>query len=189
MTQRPQFGKWVESQGRRLREKAEIGPFDRLDPLHLACKMRIQVVSMSAFANAANGFAESVLSAHCECWDAGTLEFPGGEVLVVFNPKRDERRRSATLMEELAHIHLGHKKSTFMEIGGIVLRSWNNSNEKQAYSVGAAALLPEYLLKGARTRGYCKTEVAERHFVSAELVSYRENVTGIRLPNGAVVTV
>ena len=61
------------------------------------------------------------------------------------------------------------------------MRTWNNSNETQAYAVGSAALLPAYVLKGARTRGYTIDEVAARHQVSLDLVRYRLNVTGIML--------
>lgn len=175
------FGKWVESQARSLREKAQIGPFARLDPILLASKMSIAVRSVDSFSGEIGDTFFSAIGEHRDCWDAGTLVFPDGLTLIIFNPTRDPRRRTATLMEELAHVHLGHKPSELQRIGGLVIRTCCNSNEKQAYAVGAAALLPAYLLKGAQTRGFSRAEVIEEHGISPELLRYRENVTGVKL--------
>ncbi len=179
---RPQYAAWIEREARRLREGAGVGPYDRLDPVFLAEKLSIRVVSIDEFLHIVPQPIQDVLGAHSECWDGGTLVFPGGEALIIYNPARDARRRNATLMEELAHLHLNHQASSFITIGGVVLRSCNKSNERQAYAVGAAALLPSYLLQAACANGHCKTSVADYHLVSKELVTFRENVTGIRLP-------
>jgi hypothetical protein len=66
-------------------------------------------------------------------------------------------------------------------VNGIVLRSWDDSAEKQAYWLGAAALLPERVLKGSRTLGKTIEAVAEEHAVSIPLVKFRTQILGIPL--------
>lgn len=177
-----QFKGWIEGKARALREKCGVTPFARLDPFELARKMQILVVPPSHFSDVTVEMLHKVTVKFKDAWDAGTLPLPDGTHLVVLNPAREHLRKHTSVMEELAHIYLDHKPSQLVDIGGIVLRSWNSSNEKQAYAVGSAALLPEYLLKGARTRGYTAEQVSEQHQVSRELVAFRLNVTRIALP-------
>ncbi len=85
-------------------------------------------------------------------------------------------------MEELAHIELGHKPSKLIRNDGVCMRSWNQSQETQAYWVGSAALVPRRAIKGAKTMGLTIQVVADKHGVSVELVQFREKVVGIKLP-------
>lgn len=180
--QSTQFARWIEGKGSGLRAIGKVGPFDRLDPFSLSKKMGILIFDPNDFASGMPvDLLNGVLNRHHDCWDAGTLEFPNGEKVIIYNPTRDLRRRNATLMEELAHIFLEHEPSRLGEENGIVRRSYKKSTEKQAYAVGAAALLPSRILKGARTRKYSIDELAEIHQVSEPLVKYRLNVTGIQL--------
>ena len=122
-------------------------------------------------------------------WDGGTMILPDGGRLVVLNPTRCETRQRATIMEELAHLHLGHTPSKFIVIGGITMRTVKKADEKAAYQVGAAALLPARILRGAVTRGYTAEQVAEEHGVSMKLLQMRENFVGVHLPRSALVAV
>ena len=85
-------------------------------------------------------------------------------------------------MEELAHLSLNHKPSRLMCYDGVVVRTWNKTQETEAYWVGAAALLPGRILKSAFTLGRDAAALADEHMVSVELVHFREKVLGIRLP-------
>lgn len=148
--------------------------------------MEISVLPPEYFSDVTVEMLQVVTVKFKDVWDAGTLPLPDGTHLVVLNPARERLRKHTSVMEELAHIHLDHKPSQLVNIGGIVLRSWSSSNETAAYAVGSAALLPAYLLKGARTRGYTAEQVSEQHQVSIELVAFRLNVTGITLPKGSM---
>jgi hypothetical protein len=86
-------------------------------------------------------------------------------------------------MEELAHLSLDHKPSRLISYDGVIVRTWNKTEETQAYWVGAAALLPRRVMKGARTLGRDAAAVANEHLVSEDLVHFREKVLGIRLPD------
>ncbi len=85
-------------------------------------------------------------------------------------------------MEEISHIHLGHKPSKFTIMDGLLTtRSYNKSQEKQAFCVGSAALVPSALLRHAKSRGISKKNLADKCGVSHQLASMRENITGIKL--------
>jgi Zn-dependent peptidase ImmA (M78 family) len=110
------------------------------------------------------------------------MRFPTGINWVVMNPNHQSTRQRATLMEELAHVHLNHRPTDLMNAGSTgFFRSFNKSHEKEAYWVGAAALLPRRVLKGAKTLGLTAGDIASRHQVSHELVRFRENITGVKL--------
>lgn len=173
------FSKWIESQARALREKGGVMGFDRLDPYVLAERMEIPVRCLSVFLPSIADSILPVIEEHDHCWDAAMMP---GLRLIILNPKRtDPLRRHASIMEELAHCHLQHRPSSLIEVEGVVLRTCSKSVETQAYAVGAAALLPAFVLKGARTRGYSRQIVAEQHQISLDLVSFREKVTGVKL--------
>jgi hypothetical protein len=115
-------------------------------------------------------------------WSAGLLLGRDGQKFVVLNPTHNVRRHHASLMEELAHLWLKHKPSRLISYGEMIVRTWKKTYETEAYWVGAAALLPRRIMKGARTLGLDAITVANEHMISEELVHFRENVLGIRLP-------
>jgi Zn-dependent peptidase ImmA (M78 family) len=123
-----------------------------------------------------------LLVADPRSWSAGSIRLPGGQIAVILNPTHADTRRRATLMEELAHVHLGHKPSQLIVLDGLTsVRSFNKSQETAAYWVGAAALLPRDVLQRAHKDRIAKSTLARDQGVSTALVSFRENVTGIRL--------
>jgi hypothetical protein len=178
---KPHFINWVETRGQQLRARCELPPFARLDPYHLAAKMQTPVITPAEIHGMEDHVLEQVLVVGCDAWDAGTVSLPDGSHIIVMNPKKGRERQNASLMEELAHIHLGHKPTRFQSINGIVLREWNQSQETQAYWVGAAALVPRRVMKGAITRRMNILDVASQCQVSRELMEFREKLLGLRL--------
>lgn len=178
---KPGYERFLEGNANALRQKCDTGAFERLDPFKLAAKMGVQIVKPILDGSANDEILNRVLNEDHDKWDAGTMILPDGSRLVVLNPTRGETRQRATMMEELAHLHLGHKPSKLIVIGGITMRTVKKADESAAYHVGAAALLPARILKGASTRRYTAEQVAEEHGVSMQLLKMRENLTGIHL--------
>jgi hypothetical protein len=175
------FQKFLEGHAATLRKKAGASGFARLCPFLLAKEMKMDVRFIGEDSGLPADLLEVVLGSTGGSWDAGTLKLPDGRIHVYMNPGRDEKRQRSTLMEEVSHIHLGHKPTEIVSCGGITFRTCNKSHEKQAFGLGAAALLPLHLLKGAKTRGMTKEDLAEEHLVSIELVRFRCNVNRIVL--------
>ena len=90
-----------------------------------------------------------LLSNSKDKWSGGACSqvLPSGEKLIILNPTHGANRQNATLMEEICHVFLGHKPSrlaieTKNKDGKIIARDYQAEIEEEAYSVGAAALLP-----------------------------------------------
>ena len=82
-------------------------------------------------------------------WDGLSFTLPGEPALVVLlNPHRPATRRTATLMEELAHALLEHRPSRLEPdpATGVLRRSYDAAQEREAFEFGATLLLPRDLL-------------------------------------------
>lgn len=83
-------------------------------------------------------------------------------------------------MEELVHIWLGHKPST-VSLNPFDLerhRTYNKSQESEAYGVAAAALVPyAELREQVLGASFSNEKIAEHFEVSPKLVQYRLQIT------------
>ena len=102
---------------------------------------------------------------------------PGsGRPLIIINCGKPRRRRLATLMEELAHLLLGHEPCVIAPDPhlGLVCRSFDLSQEQEAYDLGAALLLPkERIQRDVKELKLLVDQIADEHACSEELVCYR----------------
>jgi transcriptional regulator with XRE-family HTH domain len=113
-------------------------------------------------------------------WSAMTLPTNDDESawLIVLNPTHAIERQRATLMEELCHILLGHQLTTLSHLEGQTFRDYDKDQEKDAYGLGTAILVPRNPLLRRIGRGD-PVEVIAHHFgVSQPLIEYRIKVTG-----------
>lgn len=176
-----QFARRIENRAQELRRKLQLGPADVLNPFTLADVMGVKVLSFDGVEGLSTAHRRRLIAEDPDGWSAGTLVL-NGLPIVVLNPTHADTRRRATLMEELSHVHLRHKPSelTIMR-EGVAFRSFKQSQEKQAFGVGAAALIPLTLLKHAHAAAMQRTVLATHCGVSTKLVSFREQITGLRL--------
>jgi len=125
-----------------------------------------------------------LLSNSKDKWSGGACSqvLPSGEKLIILNPTHGANRQNATLMEEICHVFLGHKPSrlaieTKNKDGKIIARDYQAEIEEEAYSVGAAALVPYSALKKFVEQGKTSREIARHFNVSRELVEYRIKIS------------
>ena len=136
-----------------------------------------------------------LLGAAADEWSGGACSrpLPNGWRLVILNPAHGLQRNRATLMEEVAHVFLGHKPNRLAAITGddrsdkspninrsrgrMLARDYNQADEEAAYAVGAAALVPFGALRRLVMEGRNSREVARHFRVSRQLVEYRIKVT------------
>jgi hypothetical protein len=156
----------LETRAEKLRLRAGAKAFERLDPFRLAQVMGIEVLRPKKGMGIPTPALNQLLREAKDSWDAGTLALPNGMHQIILNPTRSVTRQNATLMEEIAHIELGHQPSQFPTFGGITLRSFDRQCEKEAYNLGAAALVPKRLLMGASTLGLSVEQLAAELGVS-----------------------
>ena len=115
---------------------------DPLDPYQLAETYNVILLSPHEVPEFTPEIINRLLVVDPDTWSAGSLPLPDGKVIILMNPTHSLTRRHATLMEELAHIHLKHKPSGLVVVAGfLTTRTFNKTNETKAYWVGAAALV------------------------------------------------
>ena len=119
-----------------------------------------------------------------DAWSGGGCSqvLPDGQKLIILNPTHGENRQNATLMEEICHVFLGHKPSrlaieNYNKQGKIIARDYHAEIEEEAYSVGAAALVPYSALRRFVEQGKTSREIARHFNVSRDLVEYRIKIS------------
>ncbi len=182
----PHFINWIEGQAHGLRKISGVSTFGRLNPFDLAKKMSVEVTDPLKIKQLAREILDQLFG-DSKSWSAGTLPLPDGKAIVVINSTHTETRQRASLMEELVHIKLKHKPTKLIHADGMTVRNWDQTQETQAYWVGAAALLPRCVMKGAKTLGWTIEKVATDHGVSIQLVEFREKILGIKLKRAVSV--
>jgi len=134
-----------------LREFAGLQRIEqRLDPFELARYAKLLVASfepIEPFLSVET--KKQLLEGGRDAWSGGACSqaLPDGKKLIILNPTHGENRQNATLMEEICHVFLGHNPSrlaveTRNAQGKIIARDYQPDIEEEAYSVGAAALVP-----------------------------------------------
>jgi Zn-dependent peptidase ImmA (M78 family) len=119
-----------------------------------------------------------------DAWSGGACSqvLPDGKKLIILNPTHGENRQNATLMEEICHVFLGHKPSrlaieNYNKQGKVIARDYQAEIEEEAYSVGAAALVPYSALRRFVEKGKTSREIARHFNVSRDLVEYRMKIS------------
>lgn len=178
---RKDFIDWVERQGLRLRKRLSLSTYDPMEPERLAQRMKVPLFTPDDVVSLPEEIRVSLLTSAKHDWSAGTMIGPDGAPFIIYNPTHSKTRLRATLMEELVHLDLNHKPSEFIQFNGVAFRTHRQTVETQAYWVGSAALVPRHVLQISVEKKIRREYVAEKFFVSTELVKFREKVTGLRL--------
>jgi hypothetical protein len=169
-----------------LREFAGLRRDDeRLNPFDLAKYANLLVASFEQIEPfLTEETKQHLLTDASDKWSGGACsqKLPDGRKLIILNPTHGANRQNATLMEEISHVFLGHKPSrlevkNYNKEGKVIARDYHAEIEEEAYSVGAAALVPYSALRRFVLRGKSSREIARHFNVSRELVEYRMKVS------------
>lgn len=175
------LGRQFERKAIRIRQFAGVGYLEPLDPFQLAAKVKLKVISLEELPALSEEARTHLTRVDADAWSGGaTPMLPDGSRLVILNPTHSRRRHSATLMEEICHVLLGHKADRIGAIeAGPATRDYESERECEAYGVGAAALLPFHAVNEWLNRGQGSREIARRYGVSTALVEYRAKIVGL----------
>jgi len=174
---------WVERQAVMLRRDLDLRDVEILNPYKLAEVMGfIELLPLHAVQNILPEILQHLCERDAKGWSAGSLAFSDGRVAVIMNPTHANTRKRATLMEEIAHIHLAHQPSILaVNADNVIARSYNAQQEKEAYYVGAAALVTMWQLKQAQKLGIGIQQLAAYCEVSPQLIEFRARITQLPL--------
>lgn len=174
-----------------LRDFAGVRNEQALDPFALARFAKLLVVDFDRIRGLSPESRAHLLGPAADEWSGGACSqpLPNGWRIVILNPAHGSSRNRATLMEEVAHVFLGHKPNRLAAVGRnptvregastrkIVARDYNHADEEAAYAIGAAALVPYAALRRMVIEGRIGNEIARRFGVSRQLAEYRIKVT------------
>ena len=165
-----------------LREFARVKPDLSLNPFDLAQFANLMVVEFEQLNGLSERARQHLLGPASESWSGGACSLPDGMKLVILNPNHGAARTKATLMEEICHVFLAHQPNrlsvvTKDERGKVMNRDYRQTDEEEAYGVGAAALVPYATLKRLLLQGKNSREIGVHFRVSRDLVEYRMKVT------------
>jgi hypothetical protein len=172
-----------------LRDFAGLRNEQALDPFALARFARLMVVDFDRIQGLSPESRTHLLGDAADEWSGGACSkpLPNGWRLVILNPAHGASRNRATLMEEVAHVFLGHQPNRLAAItrddgpdqsrARMLARDYNQTDEEAAYAVGAAALVPFGALRRGVMEGRNSREIARHFRVSRQLAEYRIKVT------------
>src|SRR6476661_3109202 len=180
-----QKGRHHELRGQGLREFAGLKRDDqRLDPFKLARYANLLVVPVDQIRGLSTETLDELLGTGKDKWSGGAAshKLPNGQKLIILNPTHGKNRHNATLMEEICHVFLGHKPSRLAienrdKDGNVLARDYNEAIEEEAYSTGAAALVPYRSLKRFVEEGKTAAQIARHFNVSRALVEFRIKIS------------
>ena len=181
-----QKGRHHEIRAMGLREFAGLRkPEQPMDPFLLARYAKLLVVPYDEIAPLLSDESKKhLIGEGKDMWSGGAASqpLPDGRKLIILNPTHGPARHKATLMEEVSHVFLGHKPSRLAikrrdKQGNIVARHYNADIEEEAYSTGAAALVPYIALKRYVEEGKTSAEIARHFEVSRALVEFRIKIS------------
>lgn len=180
-----QKGRHHEIRALGLREFAGLTRDDqRLDPFELAKYAKLLVITFDEIVGLSEQTIRHLLGEGKDLWSGGAAshKLPDGRKLIILNPTHSKNRHNATLMEEISHVFLGHKPSRLAiesknREGKAIARDYNADIEEEAYSTGAAALVPYAALKRFVNDGKTAAQIARHFNVSRALVEYRIKIS------------
>lgn len=179
-------GRHYELRARGLREFARLKLDDQpLDPFELARVAKLLVASYADIEPLLTDESKAhLIGEGKDKWSGGAASqtLPDGRKLIILNPTHGKNRQNATLMEEVCHLFFGHKPSRLAikntnKNGETIARDYHEAIEEEAYSTGAAALVPYTALRRMVLAGRTSAEIARHFHVSRALVEYRIKVS------------
>jgi Zn-dependent peptidase ImmA (M78 family) len=164
----------------RVRQKLNLSAVAPLDPFRFADLLGVPVVTLDDLGELPEGVRQRLNGEHSDSWSAITVS-EGSSHLVVVNSRHARTRLNSSLAHEIAHVILGHEPSMmFMSpTSGLALRTHNEEQEEEAAWLSGALLLPREALMQIRRMRRSDEEACQEYGVSASMLRFRFNVTGV----------
>jgi hypothetical protein len=98
---------------------------------------------------------------------------------VLLNDSHTVERQRVTVLEELWHILLGHKLTKIARVAEAYGRTYDKTEEHDAYYLASASLLPKAAMIDAVSKNHSSEQIARVFGTSSELVDYRIKRLGL----------
>jgi Zn-dependent peptidase ImmA (M78 family) len=143
--------------------------------------LRVEVEGVLLIKLTGTNYLERSLVKHlgvaaCDEWSAMSVPLNQSEDTwaVLLNDCHTVERQRVTVMEEYWHILLGHKLTKIARVADGYGRTYDQSEEHDAFYLAAATLLPRSAMINAVSDRATSAEIARKFGTSSELVDYRQ---------------
>ena len=180
------FKTWAENTAVSIRKNLGSSAHDPLVPVDLATYLDVRVWTPHDVPGLRTEALQHLLSAEGDEWSALTVRVGNREVIVL-NPGHSSARQASDLTHELAHIIRDHTPAQILISNetGVGLRTFDELQESEANWLAGCLLLPRTALAHCANKRMSCDGMREYFGVSAELLRYRLNVSGIARQYGA----
>lgn len=173
------FKKESEEKAIFFRRELGLQPYDPLPAQNLSEYLNIKILTPSEILEKTSDSYKILMSS--KEWSALTMPCISGERIIIHNNKNSRYRQESDLMHELAHVICEHETPDSSRIDGIgiLLRNYNEQQEKEAEWLGGCLQLPRDALLWHIKRCQSVKEIAEVFSASETMVRFRINSTGV----------
>ncbi len=173
------FKKQSEEKAIFFRRELGLHPYDPLPAQRLSEYLNIKILTPSEILEKTSDCYKILISS--KEWSALTLPCMSGNRIIIHNNKNSKYRQESDLMHELAHVICEHETPDNRRIDGfeILLRNYNEQQEKEAEWLGGCLQLPRDALVWHIKRNLSVKEIAEVFSASQTMVRFRINSTGV----------
>lgn len=176
------FMRRLEEQAMLLRQRANVSPLARFDPRVLVEQARLRLVYPSDVAHLPQEILDYFSDLNPRVWSGMGKSLSDGVLMVLLNPSMTVERENVTILEEVFHVHYGHRPSQLIKYpNGWERRMYDRQAEQEAYWSAAAALLPSKSVALAVWRGQTAEDLCEAYHASPELAEMRIKTLGLWL--------
>lgn len=122
-----------------------------------------------------------LMDAGCDQWSAMSvpLDLDSDQWAVLRNDQHQLARQQVTYLEECWHIMLGHRLTKIAKVSDAFGRTYDSTEEHDAYYLAAASLLPKAAVTKCVMEGDGSDVIAQRFGVSQPLAEYRIKRLGL----------
>jgi transcriptional regulator with XRE-family HTH domain len=170
----------LERTAEQFRKDLGVGAGHPLDSLRLEVD-GVEVIRLTETNCIDAATARRLITESCDEWSAMSvpLDERQNEWAVLLNDCHTVERQRVTLLEEIWHILLGHKLVKIAKVADAYGRTYDTTEEHDAYYLASATLLPRNAVTKAVEKRESSADIAQRFGTSPELVEYRIKRLGL----------
>jgi transcriptional regulator with XRE-family HTH domain len=170
----------MEEMANEFRSDLSVNPGDPLDALNVRISgVEVFAASQAEFLDEA--CAQYLLGPALNEWSAMSVprDVTDDTWAILRNDGHSIERQRVTYLEECWHILLGHKLTRIAKVGDAYGRTYDSSEEHDAYFLASACLLPETDVRELVKAGRSAKDIAAQFGTSMELAEYRIKRLGL----------
>jgi transcriptional regulator with XRE-family HTH domain len=170
----------LERTAEQFRKDLGLGDSDPLDSLKLQVD-GVEVIGLMEADCIDAATVKRLSTESCDEWSAMSvpLDERQSDWAVLLNDCHTIERQRVTLLEELWHILLGHKLVKIAKVADAYGRTYDTTEEHDAYYLASATLLPRNAILKAVEGRESSSSIGSRFGTSSELVEYRIKRLGL----------